>query len=219
MTRSALSFTPSHDDGWHTVFKNNHGRKLYLKFNLSNEDYINICDCFYVDRPWETNQKSIPIKLKTSSCKFEDLQEVLEKELDKKFYGIEFVNDENVLTTEAYIENFLKAKSKHKFLILVENGNALRTRFKNRTHRTIYLEIKKDVKNGLMSNCYYCDRVYKRDKSLITPSGLTTIFFDYSLDAILEIVNEELNCDFTDVIVAKDTFGFDKTELPICGSI
>ena len=52
-----------------------------------------------------------------------------------------------------------------------------------------------------------------------TPSGLTTIYFDYSLDAILKIVNEELNCDFTDVIITKDTFGFEKSELPICGSI
>lgn len=95
----------------------------------------------------------------------------------------------------------------------------MKTRFKNCTHRTIYTEIKKDVKNGLVSNCYYCDKVYKRDKSFITPSGLTTIFFDYSLDAILEIVNEELNCDFTDVIVTGDAFGFDKTELPFCGSI
>lgn len=219
MKRHKLKLIKNVDDSWHTIFKNNHGRRLYLRINISDKNIVAICDCFYVDRPWKTLQKAVPTKLNTLSCNFEDLQEVFEKELDKTLYGIEFVNDDNVLATEEYIENLLKAKSKHKFLILVENGNVLRTRFKNRTHRTIYLEIKKDVNNGLVSNCHYCDRVYKRDKSLIPPSGLTTIYFEYSLDAILEIVNDELNCDFTDVIVTSDTFGFDKTELPICGSI
>ena len=82
-----------------------------------------------------------------------------------------------------------------------------------------YLELKKDDKRALICSCYYCDRTYTRDKSLITPAGLTSVYFEYSLDAVLNVVNDELNCDFTDVIVTPDTFGFDKTELPICGSI
>jgi hypothetical protein len=161
----------------------------------------------------------VPLKQKTKHCHYENLLDVLEKELDKKFYGVEFVDNEDVFSTDEYIENTLSTKNKHKFLIFVEYNNILKTRFKNRTHRTIYLEIKTDVDNALVSSCYYCDRVYKRDKSMITPAGLTSVYFEYSLDAILEIVNEELNCDFTDVIVTNDTFGFDKTELPICGSI
>ena len=144
---------------------------------------------------------------------------MLEMELDKKFYGVEFVDSEAVFSTDKYIEAFLNAKKKHKFLILVESGNVLKTRLKNRTHRVIFLEIKRNDTNALVSNCYYCDRVYKRDKSLITPAGLTSVYFEYNLNTILEIVNEELNCDFTDVIVTKDTFDFDKIELPICGSI
>lgn len=68
-------------------------------------------------------------------------------------------------------------------------------------------------------DCHYYDRSYKRNSAYITPSGLTSITFDFSLENILKIVNDELNCDFTDVIITKDSFGFDDSSLPICGSI
>lgn len=187
--------------------------------SITDNKFVEIVEVFYIDRPWKLESKYVPLKLTTKSCKLEDLQDLLEKELDKKIYGIEFVNGGCILSTEEYIESFLGTKRKHKFLILVEYGNVLKTRLKNRTHRVIYLEINRDVNKAVVSKCHYNDRVYKRDKSLITPAGLTTIYFDYSLDAILKIVNEELNCDFTNVIVTPDTFSFDKTKLPICGSI
>ena len=44
-------------------------------------------------------------------------------------------------------------------------------------------------------------------------------FFEYTPQKILEIVNNELNCDFTDLIITNDTFGFDDSNIPICGSI
>lgn len=219
MKKSLLTLNKTGKNDWQTVIKNNHGRQVYLKMSITDNKFVEIVEVFYIDRPWKLESKSVPLKLTTKSCKLGDLQDVLENEIDKKFYGIEFVNDGSVLSTEEYIESFLETKRKYKFLILVESGNVLKTRLKNRTHREIYLEVNRDVKKAVVAKCHYNDRVYKRDKSLITPAGLTSIYFDYSLEAILKIVNEELNCDFTDVIVTQDTFGFDKTKLPICGSI
>lgn len=215
MKKSILKFKRTTDEAWHTVFKNRHGRSLYIKVKVTNKNYATFGDCFYLDRPGKTK----PLNLKTNYCKVDDLLLVLATELDKKFYGIEFIDDTDILSTEDYIKNSLQNKKKYKFLLLVKDEDVLKTRLKNRVHRMIYLEIKTNVNQGVICRCNYCDRNYKRDNSIITPAGLTTIYFDYSLSAILKIVNTELNCDFTDVIITADTFGFDKTALPICGSI
>ena len=128
--------------------------------------------------------------------------------------------DSNVtLSTEEYITNYIQNCKKYKFLILIECDGVLKTRLKNRVHRTIYLEIKQNGYRGLIHNCHYCDRRYKRNNQLITPFELKTIYFDYNMEKVLEIVNNELNCDFTDVIITRDTFSFGKNDIPICGSI
>ena len=67
--------------------------------------------------------------------------------------------------------------------------------------------------------CQYGDKTCQRNNAYKTPSGLTSITFDFSLYNILKIVNSELNCDFTDVIITQDSFGFNDSPLPICGSI
>ena len=149
----------------------------------------------------------------------EELLNVLATELDKKFFKIEFVEDEEPLSSEQYITYALQNKRKIKFLIFVDDGSTLRTRLKNRAHRTILLVIKRNGNIAYVHNCYYCDRCYKDGKTDVVPSGLITINFEYSLENVLKIANDELNCDFTDVIIVSDTFGFDKTNLPICGSI
>lgn len=111
-------------------------------------------------------------------------------------------------------------KEKYRFLILVEKDGVLYTRFKNRIHRLIYIKFK-NCGNGkwVICSCYYCDRKTKREKAYITPVGLNTIYFDYSTKNILNIVNEELNCNFTDVIITKDSFNFEDSLLPVCGCI
>ena len=81
------------------------------------------------------------------------------------------------------------------------------------------LEIVRSGNKGTIIDCHYSDRTYKRNNAYITPSGLTSITFDFSLYNILKIVNSELNCDFTDVIITQDSFGFNDSPLPICGSI
>lgn len=178
-----------------------------------------ICDCFYIDRPMRNGKKAIPQKWTTVKCHYHNLIDVLTDELDKHFYGIEFSENESNMSVNEYINFYLQNCREYKFLILVECNGILKTRFKNRVHRNIYLEIKKDGDNGLIQQCYYCDRRYKRNNQLITPYELKTIYFDYDTEKALEIVNNELNCNFTDVIITRDTFNFEKSNIPICGSI
>lgn len=147
------------------------------------------------------------------------LIDVFKNELDKTFFGIEFSDTENKLSTEEYIKLKTQVKTKYKFLILVNDNNTYKTRLKNRIHRSILLEIVRNGNKGTIIYCHYSDRTYKRNNAYITPSGLTSITFDFSLYNILKIVNSELNCDFTDVIITQDSFGFNDSPLPICGSI
>lgn len=147
------------------------------------------------------------------------LIDVFKNELDKTFFGIEFSDTENKLSTEEYIKLKTQVKTKYKFLILVNDNNTYKTRLKNRIHRSILLEIVRSGNKGTITDCHYSDRTYKRNSAYITPSGLTSITFDFSLYNILKIVNSKLNCDFTDVIITQDSFGFNDSPLPICGSI
>lgn len=162
---------------------------------------------------------AVPCKFHTSHCTCDNLIDVFKNELDKTFFGIEFSDTENKLPTEEYIKLKTQVKTKYKFLILVNDNNTYKTRLKNRIHRSILLEIVRNGNKGTIIDCHYCDRTYNRNNAYITPSGLTCITFDFSLYNILKIVNSELNCDFTDVIITQDSFGFNDSPLPICGSI
>lgn len=218
MQKSILQLDKQQGYTYQTLFKNNHGRRIYLKLKLSDKE-VSITDCFYTDRPEKNCTRTVPLKFKTSRCTRENLLDVLANELDKHFFGIEFSEIENNISAEEYIKLKISDKHKYKFLILVNNANTYQTRLKNRIHRSIYLEISRSSNSGVITDCHYYDRHYKRNNAYITPSGLTSITFEFSLDNILRIVNDELNCDFTDVIITKDSFGFDNTSLPICGSI
>lgn len=218
MKKSILKFDRVSGNTYHTIIKNNHGRKIYLRINRNGET-ITISYCFYIDRPLRNGSKAIPQKWTTIKCNYSNLIDVLASELDKHFYGIEFYEKETHTSAEEYITHYLQSNKKYRFLILVECDGILKTRLKNRVHRTIYFEIKQNGYRGLVQSCYYCDRRYKRDNQFITPFELKTIYFDYSTEKVLEIVNNELNCDFTDVIITRDTFGFEKSDIPICGSI
>ena len=218
MKRSVLKFDRVSKNTYHTIIRNNHGRKIYLRINRLG-DTITICDCFYIDRPMRNGRNAIPQKQQTIRCRYDDLINVLAGELDKRFYGIEFSENETNMCTDEYISLYWQRCKKYKFLILIEKDGVLKTRLRNRVHRTIYLEIKRNESKGLIQTCHYCDRRYKRNSQLIVPFGLKTIYFDYSAEKVLEIANNELNCDFTNVIITSDTFRFDETNIPICGSI
>jgi len=218
MRKSILKFDMVSENIYHTIFRNNHGRKIYLRINCIGET-ITISDCLYIDRPMRNGSRAIPQKWTTTKCNYSSLIDVLAKELDKHFYGMEFSEKKPNETAEEYITHYLQNTKKYKFLILVEYGDILKTRLKNRVYRTINLEIRQNGYRGLIQNCYYCDRRYKGNNQLITPVELKTIYFDYNTEKVLEIVNNELNCDFTDVIITRDTFNFEKSDIPICGSI
>lgn len=139
--------------------------------------------------------------------------------LTKHFSELNFPIPKTKFSTEEYIKLKTQVKTKYKFLILVNDNNTYKTRLKNRIHRSILLKIVRNGNKGTIIDCHYSDRTYNRNNAYITPSGLTSITFDFSLYNILKIVNSELNCDFTDVIITQDSFGFNDSPLPICGSI
>ena len=218
MQKSILYLDKKQGQTYHAIFKNNHGRRLYIQLQINNNE-IFISDCFYTDRHARNGHNAVPCKFHTSHCTCDSLIDVFKNELDKTFFGIEFSDTENKLSTEEYIKLKTQVKTKYKFLILVNDNNTYKTRLKNRIHRSILLEIVRNGNKGTIIDCHYCDRTYNRNNAYITPSGLTCITFDFSLYNILKIVNSELNCDFTDVIITQDSFGFNDSPLPICGSI
>lgn len=217
MEKSILKFEKISDGVYHSIIKNNHGRQIYLKIKRL-ENVITICECFYIDRSIKNDKKSVPKRWVTKECAEADLSTVLANEMDKRFYDIRFDESINHLSVAEYIENALKYKEKYKFLILISKDGVFKTRLKNRVHRNIYLEIERMGAIGLVRKCNYCDRKYKNNRD-VTPAGLNTIYFEYSSDEVLEIVNDELNCDFTDVIITSDTFDFEKRSIPVCGAI
>lgn len=137
------------------------------------------------------------------------LTEKIAAELDKTFLEIRFF--EELLGKEALIEGALEGEKK-KILLLLKKDNQLRTIFKNKYHRSIYLEITLDGDRGCISDCHYAD-----ERSENIPYGLMSICFPFSLKNVLRIVNNELEGGFSDAVVADEyTVALDR---PICGSI
>lgn len=214
-----------------TVFKTQHGRILFLSMQVNDTD-CTITDCFYVDR----NQgrtgaerfRSKPKKLQTLQFKVDELLTVIERELDKKFYGVKFEQTENAsFSLEEYLR--LKLENAHKkycFLIMVGDSDSyhglpvhLRTRLKNKLHRSIYVELAyyKDG-NGVVKRCHYYDRKYKRQEIQITPPMLTSCFFPYNCEGILNLLNHEICCDFTHMIVTSG-IDLESNRTPLCGAL
>ena len=168
------------------------------------------------------------MKLQTFRFPAGDLLAVIEAELDKKFYGVEFIQTENAGLS---LEDYLRIKSdgtnkKYNFLIMVGDGGSynglpvlLRTRLKNKLHRAIYVELEyyKDG-NGVVKKCHYYDRRYKRQDIKITPRQLISCFFPYNHEGILNLLNHELCCDFTHIIITSE-IDLDSNTMPLCGAL
>lgn len=219
MKKDHLILTKMTDCTYQSIFTNNHGRKIYLKVYIAGE-VISILNCYYIDRPQWGSVKTTPQKQKNKQCRYTDFLNVLAEQLDKRFYGIEFSDNELFLRTEEFVSMYLQNRRKLKFLVFFKYDGTLKTIIKNRTHRVISLEIKLSKNQGVISQCFYCDKKYKRQHHYVTPYSLNTISFEYSKKNILKIVNEELNGDFTDVIITEDsTLNIDENLIPVCGSI
>ena len=201
------------------VIKNNHGRVIYFEIFIVN-------DCFYIDRKRKDKYYAVPQKLKTKKFACNTLLDVIATQLDKKFYGIEIAYSSSELNRDEFIELKLREMRKgYKFLIFIGEGEltngipaVIRTRFKNRIHRSIYLEMQYRNGRGVITDCHYYDRIYKEKKQVI-PETLSTVYFMYTRQAILNIINSELNASFTDIIFVTDgSLSIDK-KTPLCGYI
>ena len=214
-----------------TTIKTRHGRVLFLSLEI-NDSICTIRDCFYIDRnqgrEGEARYKAKPKKLRTLQFPMEDLLAVIEAELDKKFYGIEFMETEQAnLSLDEYLD-FTTSKSnrKYRFLIMVGDGDSynglpmnLRTRLKTKLHRSVYVELAyyKDGK-GVVKQCCYYDRQYQRQGVKVTPPTLISCFFPYTQEGILNLLNHEICCDFTHIIVTGG-IDIDSNTTPLCGAV
>lgn len=219
------------DGVYRTIFTTKHGRKIFLLLEIDNSKCI-IKECFYFDRNQNRIGKerysSKPLKIRTFGCSLNDLLGVIEAELDKKFFGLEFISDE---TESLPTEKFIRAKSnegfsKYNFLIFVGEGEKynglpmrLRTRLKNKIHRSIYVDLMY-YRNGqgVVNQCFYYDRIYKRQGIKITPPQLISCFFPYTTEGILNLLNNEICCNFSHIIVTSG-IDIDSNTTPLCGAI
>lgn len=235
MDKSILKLSPCVNsisvNSYRTTFTTKHGRKLYLSLSIY-DGQCTITDCFYIDRNQHRTGKkrysSKPLKLRTCECSSDKLLEVIESELDKKFYGIEYNKDQSAdLSTEEYIKAISNESfSKYRFLIFVGEGETynglpvrLRTRLKNLLHRSIYVDLSY-YKNGqgVINQCCYYDRRYKRQDVKITPPQLISCFFPYTNEGILNLLNHEICCNFTHIIVTSG-IDIDSNTTPLCEAV
>ena len=233
MTKSTLKLEPiaENESVFRTIFKNNHARTIYLSLERNNSQYV-ITECFYVDRnqgkSGNLRYSAKPRRLKTRSFPVDELLDVIANELDTRFYGVEFVSSEmSDVSFDDYIESWSdNSNNQYRFLIMVGDGEPinglpprLRTRLKNKLHRSIYVELEhyKD-EIGVVKHCCFFDRQYKRKEVEITPSMLTKCFFPYTEKGIVKLINDELCCEFTHIIVTNN-IDLDENPVPICGSL
>ena len=207
MKRSVLNLYRNNENDLHAIFKNNHGRLIYLAIAI-NDNVCIIKECHYLDR----STYSVPKKAVTKTFAKDDLLQVIRTELDKDFIVFEYWD--TILSKEQLIALEFKNK-KPNILILLKDGNVLKTIFKNKFHRAIFLEITLLDSQALISKCFYCDERAKGKQ--IVPYGLKTIHFESALNNTLDIMNNELEGGFTEILIsAESTLKLDR---PFCGSI
>ena len=232
MQKSILKLEANHGAStYRTIIKTCHGRMIFLSLAV-NGSICTITDCFYTDRnqgrAGAARYSSKPKKLRTLQFPVENLLAVIETELDKKFYGVEFVETEQTnLSLDEYLD--FKANGpnrKYRFLIMVGDGDSynglptlLRTRLKTKLHRSVYVELAyyKDGK-GVVKQCCYYDRQYQRQGVKVTPPMLISCFFPYTQEGILNLLNHEICCDFTHIIVTGG-IDIDSNTTPLCGAV
>ena len=235
MERGILKLETFENNGFsnafRTIIKTQHGRVMYLALEINDTD-CTITNCFYTDRnqgkPGAARYSSKPLKLKTFRFPIDSLLSVIEAELDRKFYGVEFIRTDYA---DLSLDEYLKVKSndgngKYHFLIMIGDDDNidglsanLCTRIRNKLHRSIYVELSyyKDGK-GVVKQCHYYDRQYKREDITVTPPQLISCFFPYNHEGILNLLNNELCCDFTHIIIT-DGIDLDSNTTPLCGAL
>lgn len=233
MEKSILKLESNADNGstFRTIFKTRHGRVVFLSVQV-HDSFCTIQDCFYLDRnqgrTGAARYSARPKMLRTIEFPADQLLSVIEAELDKKFYGVTYTWDETAsLPLDAYIRQKAEQENrKYRFLIMVGEGEyyndlpiRLRTRLKNKLHRSVYVELVYYKEGqGVVKQCCYYDRQYKRQDIEIIPPMLTSCFFPYTQQGILTLLNHEICCDFTHILV-MDGIDLDSNPTPLCGAI
>lgn len=212
MDRSIFKLYKIDGNEYQGFIKNEHGRKIYVRLSIEN-GVCQMLSCFYIDR----STRPSPTLFKTKRFLLEDMLSVLSTEHDRIFNSYE-IHNSPIMQTEEFIQHIIGTQ-KYKILILLKEGNTLKTIFKNRMRREIYLEIILNNEKSYIKECRYADVRGEESQKIVTPHRLVTVFFkhDNEYRAILNIVNNELEGGFTDVVVSEShTIKLDR---PICGSI
>ena len=213
-------------DGFRTVFKTKHGRLIYLQLHIIDQT-VTVEKCLYLDRFRKGSYYAVPQKLTTMQCREDELLSVVATQLDRIYFGIEIIDLLSELSMDDFIQYKLhEMRCGYKFLLFVGSGEAvnglpvkLQTRLANRLHRRIYLEINHHHDAvGVVSDCHYYDRTY-RQRIKVIPQMLTTVFVPFERNSILQMVNRELDCDFTDLVVIDNTIDFEGNSHALCGNI
>lgn len=227
MKRESLVLEKDANGRYRAVFRTKHCRKVFIELEFNGEA-VTVTDCFYIDRSPLGSVR--PLMLVTLEATKSTILDVIERELDRKFHGLELTESwTSRLSPEGYAEFVWNTmRRNYNILILVGEGETvndlpavLKTRYKNCHHRAIYLVIKHASENqGTIEKCQYYDRKYKNRKRVVAPEKLNTYFFEYTKKAILNLVNSETDCDFTHVLITRDTeFAVDFDTTPLCGHI
>ena len=208
------------------MFKTKHGRLIYLQLHIIDQT-VTVEKCLYLDRFRKGSYYAVPQKLTTMQCRENELLSVVATQLDRVYSGVERIDSLSELSMENFIQCKLhEMRGGYKFLLFVGSGEAvnglpvkLQTRLANRLHRRIYLEVNHHHDAvGVVSDCHYYDRTY-RQRTRVIPQMLTTVFVPFERNSILQMVNRELDCDFTDLVVIDNTIDFEGNSYALCGNI
>ena len=208
------------------MIKTKHGRLIYLEISNTNNS-ISVKDCYYIDRIKNGEHFSTPKKFITKNFNYNEILDVIATELDRIYFGIDITDKFADLSKNEFITIKLRAmQKKYNFLIFIGEGelidgipSVIKTRFKNRIHRGMYLEMRYSGNGkGVITDCHYYDRKYK-ERSKVIPETLSTVFFEYNRQAILNIINNELNTAFTHIIFITDGSLDIDNKVALCGNI
>lgn len=208
MPKANVIFHRTADGEYTAVFTTDHSRKVALSIREQN-DRLSITNCSYLDRV----KCTVPGKLQTKAFQKSALSKILAAELDKAAAEILF-DENNNLTADELIGNYI-AHQKPNLLIFLSEGDILRTMFKNRFRRTIFLEITRQGDTAVIRTCHYADT---RDSGKHRiPHSLVRFSCRNTPEDILSFVNDELEGGFTNILAASEHDIV--LNQPICGAI
>ncbi len=223
MKKQQLILHKTDSGHYRSVIKTKHGRLIYLEISEDNNS-LSVINCYYLDRMRGGEYYASPQKLITRDFSHNEMLDVIASELDRRYFGVEITDKFANLTKDEFI-NLQTMQRKYNFLIFVGEGelidgipSILKTRFKNRIHRGIFLEMQYINGKGVITDCHYYDRNYK-ERSKVIPETLSTVFLKYNRQAILNIINNELNTSFTHIIFVTDGSLDIDNKVALCGNI